>query len=638
MLIIPDQLLGYMVFAMQERYTKPCNDCRYRALYTAADFVPGSTASVTNLRNYTSALLVANTNNDNSSLAFTTAAPFTSSTDLHLSTGLTPTQLESGGASVGVTTDIDAHTRPGPAGSVNGGASAPDMGADEFDGVPQDLNPPSISYTPLSLTCLTTARTLSATITDASGVPTSGIRLPVLYWRVNAGAWSAATATHMGGPNYDFTFGAGVVVSDVVSYYIVAQDNAGTPNVGANPSAGAAGFTANPPAAATPPTTPSSYSIGGSLSGSFNVGTAQVYTTLTAAIAAYNTSCLTGPVTFLLTDAAYTEAAAMTINANADASATNTLTIKPTLANTTIAVTGGSATAILTLNGADFVTIDGSIGSTVNSCCPLSAATRDLTITNTNTGTSSAVVWVQTTAGANAATNNQVINCNLVGSGVTQTLFGVGSGSATISTSSLGTSNNNNSFINNNISGVQYGIYSQGASLATKNTGTIINQNIISTSANTKGGIWVGFEDAPTISCNSVSNIAQTSSPDVFGITLGMGTGVGSTTFAGNEVTNASVTNNIIGSVVNSGTFSAVGIAVASAASGTTLIANNMISGVAANGTSGDIGSVSFLVVERVQSPMFTTTPFLCKEQYLVVLLPLKHLHVWQSPTRQSRS
>ncbi|MBK8546787.1 MAG: hypothetical protein IPL63_05180 [Saprospiraceae bacterium] len=504
---------------------------------------------------------------------------------------MTPTQLESGGAAVGITSDFDGDLRPGPSGSVNGGATAPDLGADEFDGVPQDLNPPSISYTPLSLTCLTTARTLSATITDDSGVPTSGIRLPVLYWRVNAGAWSAATATHMGGPNYDFTFGAGVVVSDVVSYYIVAQDNAGTPNVGANPSAGAAGFTANPPAAATPPTTPSSYSIGGSLSGSFNVGTAQVYTTLTAAIAAYNTSCLTGPVTFLLTDAAYTEAAAMTINANADASATNTLTIKPTLANTTIAVTGGSATAILTLNGADFVTIDGSIGSTVNSCCPLSAATRDLTITNTNTGTSSAVVWVQTTAGANAATNNQVINCNLVGSGVTQTLFGVGSGSATISTSSLGTSNNNNSFINNNISGVQYGIYSQGASLATKNTGTIINQNIISTSANTKGGIWVGFEDAPTISCNSVSNIAQTSSPDVFGITLGMGTSVSATTSAGNEVTNATVTNNTIGSVVNSGTFSAVGIAVASAASGTTLIANNMISGVAANGTSGDFSA-----------------------------------------------
>src|SRR5207248_512726 len=81
--------------------------------------------------------------NDNTSLAATTAAPFTTTTDLHITTGLTPTPLESGGASAGstgVTTDIDGQVRPGPAGSVNGGASAPDLGADEFDGVPLYAN------------------------------------------------------------------------------------------------------------------------------------------------------------------------------------------------------------------------------------------------------------------------------------------------------------------------------------------------------------------------------------------------------------------------------------------------------------------------------------------------------------------
>ncbi|MBK6784505.1 MAG: hypothetical protein IPG79_12640 [Saprospiraceae bacterium] len=158
-----------------------------------------------------------------------------------------------------------------------------------------------------------------------------------------------------------------------------------------------------------PPTTPSSYSIGGSLSGSFNVGTAQVYTTLTAAIAAYNTSCLTGPVTFLLTDAAYTEAAAMTINANADASATNTLTIKPTLANTTIAVTGGSATAILTLNGADFVTIDGSNSGGTD---------KSLTIENTASTSNSTVIWVSSLGTGAGATNNTIKNCNIKGGNI----------------------------------------------------------------------------------------------------------------------------------------------------------------------------------------------------------------------------
>ncbi len=183
------------------------------------------------------------------------------------------------------------------------------------------------------------------------------------------------------------------------------------------------------------------------------------------------------------------------------------------------------------------------------------------------------------------------MNCNLTGSGVTQTLFGVGCGSTSISTSSLGTSNNGNSYINNNISGVQYGIYSQGLSTGTKNQGTVINQNLINTSANTRGGIWVGFENNITISRNNVSNIAQAGSPDVFGISLGMGTSVSTTTASGNEVTNATVTKNTIGSVVNSGTFSAVGIAVAAATSGTSILANNMVSGVMANGTSGDFGA-----------------------------------------------
>ncbi|MEZ4689940.1 MAG: hypothetical protein R3A12_07065 [Ignavibacteria bacterium] len=61
--------------------------------------------------------------------------------------------LESGGAFVGVTVDIDGQVRPGPAGSVNGGATAPDIGYDEFDGVPGgDITPPVIFYTALTNT------------------------------------------------------------------------------------------------------------------------------------------------------------------------------------------------------------------------------------------------------------------------------------------------------------------------------------------------------------------------------------------------------------------------------------------------------------------------------------------------------
>jgi hypothetical protein len=53
---------------------------------------------------------------------------------LHIPSG-TAAGLESGGGVIaGITNDFDNDVRPGPVGSVNGGATAPDIGADEFDG------------------------------------------------------------------------------------------------------------------------------------------------------------------------------------------------------------------------------------------------------------------------------------------------------------------------------------------------------------------------------------------------------------------------------------------------------------------------------------------------------------------------
>jgi hypothetical protein len=68
-------------------------------------------------------------------------------------------------------------------------------------------------------------------------------------------------------------------------------------------------------------------------------------------------------------------------------------------------------------------------------------------------------------------------------------------------------------------------------------------------------------------------------------------TGISATTATGNECTNVTVTHNVVGSVVNSGTYSAAGIALVAAASGNNLIANNMVSGVSSNGTGGDFGA-----------------------------------------------
>ncbi|MFL6256303.1 MAG: hypothetical protein ACJ74T_14960 [Pyrinomonadaceae bacterium] len=120
--------------------------------FLAADFVAGATTPAANLRSYTSKLSAAGTN-DNASLATTISPQFASDTDLHIPNGIA-TPLESGGNAVGVNEDIDGQTRPGPPGSVNGGGTAPDLGADEFDGGPPVVFPtptPTPTPTPMQI-------------------------------------------------------------------------------------------------------------------------------------------------------------------------------------------------------------------------------------------------------------------------------------------------------------------------------------------------------------------------------------------------------------------------------------------------------------------------------------------------------
>jgi hypothetical protein len=65
---------------------------------------------------------------------------FQSVTNLHINNA-SGSPLESQGLTIaGLNSDIDGQVRPGPAGSSNGGASAPDIGADEFDGIPLTIN------------------------------------------------------------------------------------------------------------------------------------------------------------------------------------------------------------------------------------------------------------------------------------------------------------------------------------------------------------------------------------------------------------------------------------------------------------------------------------------------------------------
>ncbi|MBS1494678.1 MAG: T9SS type A sorting domain-containing protein [Bacteroidetes bacterium] len=243
--------------------------------YLASNFIASSTTPSTNSRSYTSTLSAAGTN-DNASIASTSAAPFTSATDLHIP-ALTATQLESGGVIVaGTTTDYDNQNRYPNAGYPDNPltpATAPDIGADEFAGTIVDLTAPSIVYTALGNTASTADRTLTAAISDASGVA-GGANGPRLYYKKSSEiTYHFDDAPIVAGSNYTFTINAaamgGLAANDVVQYYVAAQDvNA---NVATSP-AGGSGI--NPPGTVAP-LAPNSYIIAAApMSGTYTVGLA----------------------------------------------------------------------------------------------------------------------------------------------------------------------------------------------------------------------------------------------------------------------------------------------------------------------------------------------------------------------------
>lgn len=494
-----------------------------------------------------------------------------------------------GTAVAGVTTDIMDNPRAG----------TPSIGAYEQY---TDIVPPAISYTVLGNDLNPAgSRTLTAfvTATDASGINvTSGLK-PRVYFKKRGDAnvfgannsgtngWKWVEATNAASPfdfviDYTLIFGGSVTNADTIRYFVVAQDLAGTPNVASNPAEGFAGTSVSN--VVTAPTT-FEYIIVNQppLSNNYDIGAGQSspnYPTLTAALSDLKLRGANGPVTFTLLDTLYNtgtgETFPLVIPSYGGASAVNTLTIKPGAGvNTRI---GANALTIFRFDAADYVTIDGSNNG---------SNSRNLTISDSSTSTSSAVIWLQTLAG-NGATNNTIKNVVVIGNSNTTTLAGIGSGSATISNSSLGTDNDSNSFINCKVSRTQIGIYSAGASAGNKNQGTVISNNELnSVSPNNiqLRGILVGFENNITVSGNKVGNI--TSGSTVYGISLGVTT-TNTYTPNGNEVTNALVSKNIVGPVTATGGVTSIGIAVAGATSGTNTIVNNSVMGVISAATPSD--------------------------------------------------
>lgn len=161
----------------------------------------------------------------------------------------------------------------------------PDIGALEFAGTSVDAAAPSITFTVLPNTVCTSAPTLTAVITDASGVNVTPGLTPRLYYRkggVTAEAdiflnyptentnafngWKYVEATGTA-PNFSFAINYSLLTSsmalgDSLTYFVVAQDLAAIPNVGKNAVTFPSSFCPTSVVIPTTGATPTSGSLG----------------------------------------------------------------------------------------------------------------------------------------------------------------------------------------------------------------------------------------------------------------------------------------------------------------------------------------------------------------------------------------
>jgi hypothetical protein len=193
------------------------------------------------------------------------------------------------------------------------------------------------------------------------------------------------------------------------------------------------------------------------------VGAGANYSTLKLAFDAINSGTITGSITLQIVST-ITDNNTATLNASGSQNCNySSVLIYPTGSGYTLS--SNIAGATIYLNGADNVTIDGRVNA--------SGATKDLVITNTNTGTSAITINLK-----NSAINNIVKYCTLKGS-TTNSSFGI----VTFGTSSNGNGNDNNLIDNNNITNnggarVTNAVISLGSSGKENSTNTISN-NII---------------------------------------------------------------------------------------------------------------------------------------------------------------
>ena len=308
------------------------------------------------------------------------------------------------------------------------------------------------------------------------------------------------------------------------------------------------------------------------LTGNYTVGIGGDYATLTAAVADFNSAPITGAVTFSLLDATYpSETFPISIEANAGSSATNTLTIKP--AAGVDATISGAAAVLIKINGADYVTIDGSNNGTDSD---------NLTLNNTIATGSPVIVWVASTA-TDGADYTVLKNIKLLGVTPSATIAGLLVSGPTLG--AAGTIPNNHLKVESNVfNRAQNGIFAIGLN-TNQDDGAIIKDNTMGSTdpAEMMGFRGMAVQNAKNvlISGNKITGVTTSSTSTSAGILVGAT--VNNIVVTGNHIDNVSNTN--------AAGYGAAGIySNAATGSGNVLYSNNFVSNVFGRGYSSGGG------------------------------------------------
>ncbi|CAF3774793.1 unnamed protein product [Rotaria sp. Silwood1] len=273
---------------------------------------------------------------DANSLSGVTVTYANSANDLHINMGTTTNSIESQGTTItGYLTDFDGDARPGPVGSINGAGFAPDLGADEFDGVAAVTCTTPIVNTvvanPASISCY------GATTSLSLGTPPSGVGY--LY------QWQSST------DNTNFTNIAGATLAV----------HTATPTAANNYYrcivtcvTGPVSTTSN----STLVTAPTPLASGTYTIDSNSVTSGTNYQSFAAAISDLTCKGVAGPVTFNVTSTNKTYTSQVTIPSINGASATNTITFNGNGQTLNFNSTTTGERAGFKFDGAKYVTVN----------------------------------------------------------------------------------------------------------------------------------------------------------------------------------------------------------------------------------------------------------------------------------------